>query len=456
MSTAAPNQNGSVYSPEPLFTKEQITNMVMPEVDANLKDQYDRAEQIERRYEGVITDAEDEHQVKRHLLTVDQLAEWKSKLQDALERKHRISSGLDEYSRPSNGHHQPSGDVSAGQQLSPGDQFVRSAEYVQLKKAHRFESALNRIEFSVSMSDGTSLVSWQKALQQKALVYSGSAVAGSLVQNDIQPGMLNILQREINVLDLVPRLQTDSDTIEYVREDTFTNNAAMVAEASATTGTTGTKPESVLAYSTQTSPVRTLAHWIPVTNKTLADAPQIRGIINSRLLLGLTLSLESQILSGDGTGENFTGILNSGIQTRGLGADSVLDAIFRARTMVRVTGKSRPTAVVLHPNDWEGIRLARENSASATYGGYLMGAPSAVGANTVWGLPVVESEAITENTGLVGDFPMGCTLFDREQAVIRIGLINDQFIRNMQTILAELRAAFVVWRPTAFARVTGI
>jgi HK97 family phage major capsid protein len=194
-----------------------------------------------------------------------------------------------------------------------------------------------------------------------------------------------------------------------------------------------------------------------VTNKTLSDAPQIRGIINSRLLLGLSLSLETQVLAGDGTGENFTGILNtSGVNIRGLGSDSVQDAIFRARTMVRVTGRARPTAIVMHPNDWEAVRLARENSATGTLGGYLMGPPSTVGATTLWGLPVVESEAITENTALVGDFAMGCTLFDREQAVIRIGLIDQQFIRNMQTILAELRAAFVVWRPSAFAKITGV
>jgi len=307
------------------------------------------------------------------------------------------------------------------------------------------------------MSHGTSLVSWQKALQQKALIYSATGSAGALVQNDVQPGVLSILQREINVLDLVPRIQTASDTIEYVLETAFTNNAAMVAEATATTGTTGTKPESVLSYSTQTAAVRTLAHWIPVTNKTLADAPQIRGIINSRLLLGLTLALETQILNGDGTGENFTGIVNtSGINIRGLGTDSTIDALFRARTMVRVVGKARPSAIVLHPNDWELVRLARENAASATYGGYLMGPPSMIGATTLWGMPVVESEAITEGTGLVGDFAMGCTLFDREEAVVRVGLVNDQFIRNMQTLLAELRAAFVVWRPTAFAKLTGI
>jgi len=447
----------TAYKMEPIFTKEQVTNMVLPEVKANIKDQFDKAEEIERRYEGVITDPEDEHQVKRHLMTVEHLREWEAKLDEAQQRKNRVREGLELYSRPSNGHHQPTGDPSAGQQLSPGDQFVRSAEYVQLRKSGRFDSALNRNEFSVILSNGTSLVSWQKALQQKALVYSGTGVAGALVANDVQPGVLSILQREINVLDLLPRIETASDTIEYILETAFTNNAAMVAEATATTGTTGTKPESVLTYESRTAPVRTLAHWIPVTNKTLADAPQIRGIINSRLLLGLTLALENQVLTGDGTGENFTGILNtSGINIRGLGSDSVPDAVFRARTMVRVTGKARPTAIVMHPNDWEAVRLARENSATGTLGGYLMGPPSMVGATTLWGLPVVESEAITENTALVGDFAMGATLFDREQAVVRVGLINDQFIRNMQTILAELRAAFVVWRPSAFAKITGV
>jgi HK97 family phage major capsid protein len=61
-----------------------------------------------------------------------------------------------------------------------------------------------------------------------------------------------------------------------------------------------------------------------------------------------------------------------------------------------------------------------------------------------------------ENTLLTGDFQLGCMLFDREQAAIRVGTINDFFVRNMQVILAELRSALVVFRPTAFARVTGV
>ena len=444
----------AVYKPEPLFTKEQIGNMVLAEVQANLKDQYEKAEAIERRYDGLITDAEDEHQVKRHLLTVDALVEYEGRLRDALDRKQRVSTGLDTYSRPATTHIQPNNQVP--QLLSPGDQFVRSAEWNQLRKSGRFESSLHRNEFAVMLSNGTSLISWQRALEQKTLINSGSGSAGAMVFPDIQPGVVSILQREINVLDLIPRLGTDSNVVEWVRETAFTNAAAPTPEATVSTGTTGTKPESALTYQAMTTNVHTMAHWIPITNNALNDAPQIRGIINSRLLLGLTLTLETQIVSGDGTGENFTGILNAGIGNQPLGTDSTLDAVFKARTMVRVVGHARPNAIVMHPYNWQTARLSRENTASATLGGYMMGPPSMTGANTAWGLPVVESEAIPQGTALVGDFAMGCTLFDREQSNIRVGLVNDNFIRNMQTILAELRAAFIVWRPTAFARVTGV
>jgi HK97 family phage major capsid protein len=74
---------------------------------------------------------------------------------------------------------------------------------------------------------------------------------------------------------------------------------------------------------------------------------------------------------------------------------------------------------------------------------------------TIFGMPVVESENIAENRVLVGAFDMGCTLFDREQSAIRVGTVNDQFIRNIQTILAEQRCAFVCWRPAAFVSVSG-
>jgi HK97 family phage major capsid protein len=334
---------------------------------------------------------------------------------------------------------------------TPGDQFAKSATYLSLKNRGAFNSML-RTEFGVEMEEGTSLLQWKTVL-----FGTGNASGGAFVQNDVQTGYLELLQREINVLSLIPRLTTDSDTVEYVKQTSFTNNAAFVAEATgnARTGTDGLKPESAMAFEVVTAPVKSLAHWLPVTNRMLADASQIRGVINSQLLLGLSLVLESQVISGDGTGDNLTGILNSGLNTIAKGADNEVDALFKARTMARTASKLSPTGIVLNPIDYQQVRLLRENAASATLGQYLMGPPNTMGVPTVWGLPVVESEALVENTALVGNFAQGATIFDREMSSIRVGTINEQFIRNIQTILAEQRVTFVVWRPTAFTRVTG-
>lgn len=432
-----------------------MTALAMSEsqLKAEIKTAYERAEQIENKYpDGPITDQTEREERDRLLNLCDGLESKLQETMDEIGKRNRTMERIAELSTPAKAMQHP----EHGEVLSPGDQFTRSADYRHMLDRGELNSKLNRINLTVQMKDGTSLIDW-KDLARKALIYSGSAVGGSFVQNDMRPGYQEILTREINLLDLIPRLGTSSDMIEYVREDTFVNNAAMVAEATATTGTSGLKPESQLAFSAQTAAVRTLAHWIPVTNRMLSDAPAIRGIINGRLLLGLTLKLEDQVIDGDGAGENFTGILRTaGINIQGIGTDSIQDAIFKARTQVRVTGKARPNAIVLHPNDWQAVRLARENAATGTLGGYLFGPPSQAGATVMWGLPVVESEAIPENTGLVGDFAMGATLFDREQSAIRVGLIDDQLVRNLQTVLAELRAALVVWRPTAFAKVTGI
>lgn len=437
--------------------------MSVAEARSEIKSHYEKADLIEKKYpDGEITNGEDLAEVKRLLGVVDELESKLVGLEDAEQRRNRILAGMDRYSKPAPGAVRPGAQAQESKEyawVSPGDQFIQARDYRELKLSGAFQSALARQAFAVNLKDGTSLVQWRKQLatEQKALLRAGSDTSGGgFVMMDRQPGFVELIQREIVVLDLIPRIPTESDTIEYVKEDTFTNAAAATAEASATTGTSGTKPESTLAYSVATSAVKTVAHWIPVTNRMLADAPQIRGIINGRLLLGLDLTLETQVVSGGGAGENFTGILDSGMNLVARGTYTLLDYLFYCRQAVRVTGRGRPQAYVLHPNDWSPIRLSRENAATGTLGGYLMGPPSQAGVTTLWGIPVVESEALTENTGLVGDFTMGCALYDREQAAIRVGTINDQFTRNMQTILAELRAAFVVYRPAMFTKITGI
>lgn len=332
--------------------------------------------------------------------------------------------------------------------LSPGEAFTTLAEYKAVVDSRAYDNPHMRLpEFGTKLD--------YSLLQLKTLVVGNSVSGGgAFVMNDVLPGYVPILQRPRNFLDLIHRVRTSSDVVDWIKEITFTNNAATVAEATATTGTSGTKAESAINYERVTQAIETIAHWIPITTRALADAPQMQDIINGRLLTGLDLVLENQIISGDGTSPNLKGLINQGILTQ-VWTDT-LTAIIKASTKINVSGLLDPTDVVMHPTEWETVRLLRENAATATLGQYLMGPPSQPGPMTIFGLPVTKSLGDPDGTIIVGAFtPQTHALYDREQAMVRMGYINDQFTRNMLTILAELRAAFAIFMPYGFVAITG-
>lgn len=291
------------------------------------------------------------------------------------------------------------------------------------------------------------------AVQFKTLLTGlSSTSAGAFVTND-RLGLVDAgtFARPLTIRDLVTNGRTGSDTIEYVRQGTHTNNAATVAEATATSGGTGAKPESAMALSVVTETVKTIAHWIPATRRALADAGQLRTLIDSFLRYGLEEELEDQIVNGDGSGENFTGIFNtSGTSTQAYDTNLLITAR-KARTKVRTLGRATPTAYVMHPNDWQAFDLLTENSSNQ--GPFYFGGPMQMGTPRLWGLPVIESEAITEGTALVADWRLA-VLWDRQQAqILTSDSHSDFFIRNLIAILAEMRAAFGVIRPAAFVEI---
>jgi HK97 family phage major capsid protein len=432
------------------LTAEKLAGMNLAQLRAEAKVRYERAAAIEKKYpDGPITNADEETEVKDLLRSIDRIEDRLAPLEERDERKERIFSNVKRYNERAG--RVPHAVEREGEVKSPGQQFLEHAQYKALKESGLFNSGATNYTIDVPL----------EGFSTKTLIFAGSGGSGgAFVTPDYQPGLrVPILTRELTILDLIPRSGTTSDTISYVAETTFTNAAAPVPQATATTGTSGTKPESTLIYTQQLAPVRTIAHWVPVTNRMLADAPALRGIIDSRLMVGLNLTLESQIISGDGTGENLLGILNAlGINIQGRGTDNQQDAIFKGMTQVRVTGLSIPSAIALNPLDYQTIRLARENAATATSGAgsYVMGPPSQPGPSTLWGLPISQSLGLPQGTALTGAFDMDCMLFDREEGNIRVGYIDQQFVRNMQSVLAELRAAFVVWRGAAFSKITGL
>lgn len=285
----------------------------------------------------------------------------------------------------------------------------------------------------------------------KTLVTGGSDTsAGAFVQNDFQ-GLrvgLTAFERPLTLRDVVTAGTTDSDTVEYVRMTGVTNAAAPVAEATATAGTSGTKPESGLTAAKITTPVKTIAHWIPLTKRALSDAAQVRTLIDAFLAYGLEEELEDQMISGDNTGENFEGLANvSGIQTQAWDTN-LLTTLRKAKTKVRTVGRSVANAYLLNPADLETVDLLQDNE-----GRYYFGGPSGDGTHPLWNLPVIDTEAVPAGTGYVGDFRKAI-LWDREQASITMTDSHaDFFIRNMVAVLAEMRAAFGVIQPNAFVEI---
>lgn len=277
---------------------------------------------------------------------------------------------------------------------------------------------------------------------------------GAFITNDRKP-FVPQPRRATKVLDLITIGETGVDAVEYARQTTFTNVAAETAEATATT--TGTKPEATIAFEKVTETVRTIAHWVPATRRALADVGQLRTLIESQLRYGLEFRLEDQIVQGNGSGENITGIQNtSNILSQAKSTDSVADAIHKGITQLRL-GYVEPNGIGLHPNDWQVLRLARDDAGSvAGTGSYLYGPPSQAVEPTVWGLPVAVTPAFADNTGIVGDFTQAVLWLREGAQILASDSHSDFFIKNLVVVLAELRAAFGVLVPSAFCKVTGI
>lgn len=270
--------------------------------------------------------------------------------------------------------------------------------------------------------------------------------------------------RTARVRDLFPVASTTANLIEYMRVLGYLdgNQAGMVPErdGAGMYANFALKPHTRLLLQPAQAPIRTIAHYEVAHRNTLADEPQLRSIIDTELLYGLRLMEDAQLLSGDGTGENILGILETpGIQqypgnplpspSPVKSSDTYVDAIRRAATRVMLA-YYEPTGIVVHPYDWEQMELTK-----TTQGEYVVAINVAIGAEKrLWQMPVVATPAMRQGTALVGAFGLGAKVYDREQSNIRIAEQHaDLFLRNAVAILAEERVGLTVSRPESFVQI---
>lgn len=266
--------------------------------------------------------------------------------------------------------------------------------------------------------------------------------AGDLVQTTRLPGIIAPPDRRLTVRDLITPGRMDGSTLEYVKETGFTNNAAPVAE-------TVKKPESTMKFDLVSTTAKVIAHYVKASRQILSDASQLASYIDGRLRYGLAFKEEGQLLNGDGTGQNLLGIIPQASAFAApfdpAGTETNIDNIRLAMLQAQLA-EYPPSGIVMHPSDWARIELLKD-----TTGRYIIGNPQGVIGPTLWGLPVVATQAIAVDKFLVGAFKLGAQVFDRWQARVEVATENeDDFVKNLVTILAEERLALAVYRPEAF------
>jgi HK97 family phage major capsid protein len=308
-----------------------------------------------------------------------------------------------------------------GEAMTLGQSFIKSQAFENLKK-HNFAGPAS---FGVEIKSVTSA--------------PDSAGAGAYSLRLSDPVMTPM--RPLTIRDLLGSANTISNSIEFIREDVFTNNAAPQVEGEL-------KAESNITFAEEQVGVKTIAHWLPATRQIISDFPMLQGIIDGRLRMGKDIKVEDQIIGGDGTGQNLKGLIPSATPfdtALTVSGDTRIDQIRRAIYQV-YAAFFMPTGIVMNPRDWADIELKKDGENR-----YLFSNPNTTNIRMLWGLPVVESFAMPVGRFMVGAFSMAATVFSREGTTVAISDSHEDFFaRNMIAIRAEERLALAIFRPKSF------
>ncbi|MFA5715684.1 MAG: phage major capsid protein, partial [Candidatus Paceibacterota bacterium] len=206
------------------------------------------------------------------------------------------------------------------------------------------------------------------------------------------------------------------------------------------------KPESILTFQSYSAPVVTIAHWIKISKQILADAPALVAYIENRLRYGVDLREETQIVAGNGVGQNLIGMLTSPNYTAftPVSGDTAIDSANRA---IRALDAADYPAngIVMNPATWGAIERLKDENLS-----YLVGSPFGAIVPTLWGKPVALTSSMTADKLLVAAFDIAFLYLTRQETVVEMSESDDtNFQQNLVTIRAEKRGALGGLRPAS-------
>lgn len=314
---------------------------------------------------------------------------------------------------------------------SIGEKFTESANYKAFSANTRDVRGARHIVSTKSDSPTVSTVSPAISRNTIAAPYQLAGIWGAPEQ-------------QLIVENLIPHIPVSSSAVEYLKHTGFTNNAGVVAEGAA-------KAESTFEFDLATANVVTIAHWTKITEQLAADAPAVTAYINAKMMYGLQLKVDNQIISGTGTSTQLGGFLKSGNHTDYSSAVTIptganlMDFALLIKTKLDTLGYP-PKVLLLNPADWAGLALLKDTQKR-----YLLGGPAGVTTKSLWGLPVETTASVPSGKYVMADFALGSTIYDRQEVALEIDREGDDFRKNLLTIRVERRLGLGVEDAAAIA-----
>lgn len=275
---------------------------------------------------------------------------------------------------------------------------------------------------------------------------------------DFQRAIVNQRREKLVVADLMGAAQTTLPTIKYLVEK---RDADRIAEGGFTTVAEGAQKPYVryADFDIATESLAKIAGLTKLTDEMIADYGFVADWINNQLTYDLSVAEEDQLLNGNGSGNNLTGLLNrTGIQTAAADEEGEwADALYKAITAVSLETPLTADALVINPADYQVLRLAKDGNGQYFGGGFFSGQYGQGGVMVdppVWGLRTVVSQAVAPGTAVVGAFRQGATVLRKGGVRVDSTNTNDKdFELNLITLRAEERVGLMVPLPAAFVKV---
>lgn len=261
--------------------------------------------------------------------------------------------------------------------------------------------------------------------------------------------------RVLHIEDLMPHKPCEGSDIKFMQETGYTNNSALKAESTDPSSPTTITNSGVTLAKASTS-VKALRTKISIPGELLDDIPELRTYLEQRIEHMGNLTVDTELSSGDNTGQHFYGIYTdtahqSYLWSDGAAGDNLADAVLGGIIKAWLA-EFEPDGIPMNPEDWGAIIKLK----GAGSGDYLI--PTAHQANTakmLWGLRVSVTTGNPSGRCAPGSYSKSLMIRDRQMTTLDwtrdYGTDRDG---NLQRLFLNRRLGFQKIRPEGICVVT--